>query len=235
MRKFDQEKALIQSAEEYLRELKNNYEQSLVSKQIDLSLQVQIKNILENLRSALDYVAVKIYDKCSSSKAASKIYFPIARKGAKGSDFVSIVEKNIPDCLKTRPDLVKLLESFQEFTNPNNDWLPDLATLCNENKHVQLTPQTKTEKVKRITVKTKNSEMGWDPASVHFGSGVSIGGVPVNPSTQLPVPSPTHTVEKEIWVDFQFDNNKSVLPFLQECVKGVKDIVEILEKKIINR
>jgi hypothetical protein len=60
---------------------------------------------------------------------------------------------------------------------------------------------------------------------VKFGSGVFIGGVPVNPSTQMPAPHPSQKVERIIWVDFKFDGiNESALALLQESLSGVSKI-----------
>ena len=61
---------------------------------------------------------------------------------------------------------------------------------------------------------------------VKFGAGVRIGGVPVNPDTQMPVPHPSQTVEKIIWVDFRFKGiDVSAIELLSKSVTGVKSIV----------
>jgi hypothetical protein len=44
----------------------------------------------------------------------------------------------------------------------------------------------------------------WSPDNVRFGPGVSIGGEPLDPSTQRPVPSLTQTVTEIIYVDWLF-------------------------------
>jgi hypothetical protein len=60
---------------------------------------------------------------------------------------------------------------------------------------------------------------------VRFGSGVLIGGVPVDPSTQMPVADPRLKVTKTIWVDFQFDGiGGSAIQLLREALSGVKAI-----------
>src|SRR5918912_1303759 len=99
--------------------------------------------------------------------------------------------------------------------------------LTNENKHRRLTPQEKTRN-RRVRVDTAGggavewtpgpgaAEVGFGeggsiefgpgggisfgPGGVRFGPGVSIGGVPVDPRTQRPAPSPTQTVTDTIYV-----------------------------------
>jgi hypothetical protein len=67
--------------------------------------------------------------------------------------------------------------------------------------------------------------VAWTPNSVRFGSGVFIGGVPVNPSTQMPVADPRPSVTKTIWVDFEFDGiGGSAIQLLRESLGGVKAI-----------
>jgi hypothetical protein len=62
---------------------------------------------------------------------------------------------------------------------------------------------------------------------VRFDRGAYIGGVPVDPRTQMPVPHPTQTVERIIWVDFRFDGeNISALGLLKQALAGVRKIVE---------
>jgi hypothetical protein len=44
----------------------------------------------------------------------------------------------MPDVLASRPDLLVVFESFQPFASVDNNWIADFASLCNENKHEQL-------------------------------------------------------------------------------------------------
>jgi hypothetical protein len=104
-----------------------------------LEVQDRATEVLDKLRSALDYCAHELYEQCNATPPyATKVYFPIAPRGSKKIDFRGIVGKYIPGLIGARPDLVALLESYQEFADSKkNSWLPDLATLTNENKHDQ--------------------------------------------------------------------------------------------------
>jgi hypothetical protein len=89
----------------------------------------------------------ELYERCNGSSVppSTKIYFPVAARGAKQTDFASLVNNKIKGLPKTRPDLLALLESFQEFACQANAWLPDLATLTNESKHDQFSSQDRYE------------------------------------------------------------------------------------------
>ena len=51
-------------------------------------------------------------------------------------------------------------------------------------------------------------------------------GVPIDPSTQMPVPNDTTTTEVTIWVDFKFEGiDVSALSLLKTSLQGIKDIV----------
>jgi len=229
--RFDQALALVNDAEKRLAEVQRVYEESLHAQTVSVELQIRMKGVLEGLRSALDYCARELRSRYVSGGGSGNVYFPIAPRGF-AEDFKSFVEKRkIPGLPKVRPDLVSVLESYQEFASPTNEWLPDLASLCNENKHEQLTPQ-KREESERIRVEFQCGCVSWKPECTRFGSDVRIGAVPVDPSTQLPTPSDAQTVTREVWVSFEFTTvGRPVIPFLATCVDGVKAIVNDLRVK----
>ncbi len=60
-----------------------------------------------------------------------------------------------------------------------------------------------------------------------FGGGVSVGGVPVDPRTQMPVPHPSQSVARVTWVDFRFDGiGVSAIGLLRQSVAGTNSIAE---------
>jgi hypothetical protein len=224
--RFDQANALIKDAKGRLIALRADYEESLHDKQVRVELQISIKGVLDGLRSALDYVAHELHERFGPQSQGTRVYFPIAAKGARQEDFRSLVGKNIPGLPDRRPDLVDLLESFQSFSSPENQWLPELASLANENKHANLTAQTRTED-ERITVRSREGAISWNPSMVKFSPGISILGAPIDPRTLLPVAGPSNSVTRELWVDFKFASiGQAVLPFLDRCVTGTDRIVQ---------
>ena len=225
-----QANALVQEARRRSAQLKVEYEKSLHEREVRVELQVAIKGVLDELRSALDYVAYELYEQLGNQSRKAKVYFPIAALDAKQDDFRSLVGRNIPGLPDNRPDAVTLLQSFQAFSSAENQWLPRLATLAIENKHANLTAQVRRED-ERIAVRSSGMAVSWNPNCVKFGRGVSVCGAPIDPSSQMPVPGPQHEVRREIWVNFRFaTTGQSVLPFLDVCIKGTARIVNRLRE-----
>lgn len=111
------------------------YETALLCQNVPLEMQIALKELLEHLRSALDYAARAICAGCGALTGREKIYFPIARPSAREADFAALVGRTMPGILEHRPELVDILASFQAFRAAENMWLPDLATLVNVAKH----------------------------------------------------------------------------------------------------
>src|SRR5262245_7460126 len=124
--RFEMAEALVRRATDLESALDHGtpYEEALVSGLVSVELQVLVKEIFDHLRSALDYCARELYEKCVAGPPTN-VYFPIAAKGASRADFPSLVNNKIRGLLPARPDLVRALESFQEFDSPDNAWLPD--------------------------------------------------------------------------------------------------------------
>src|SRR6185369_7192052 len=110
----------IDDATDLIRDSKNKFElikagctRSLEARTIEKQLTIDIKHCLENLRSALDYSARDLFDRFgNSSKADPKLYFPYT---SKRKDFKKRVDECIPGLSSARPDLVQMLETFQDF------------------------------------------------------------------------------------------------------------------------
>jgi hypothetical protein len=216
--------ALLKRCESDLDSVKSEYENSLHAKSISADLKINIKNLSENLRSVLDYLAHEIRETyCPKASAKQRFYFPIAQDL---SQFEGQMKKCYPGLKKGSPDLYSYLESIQPY-HRKCAWLGQFNRLNNENKHDSLVEQTRTE-TERVTVRSAGgSRVSWTPQNVKFDAGVYIGGVPVNPATQTPVPHPSQTVELTIWVDFRFQGIKvSALGLLTAVVKGVFDVAQ---------
>jgi hypothetical protein len=121
------------------------------------------------------------------------------------------------------------LERCQPF-QPGYDWLGRLNKVNNESKHDALVPQTKQELGSGVQMETaEGSSVSWSTHSVHFGRGVSIGGIPVDSLTQMPVPDPRIRVTKTVWVDFQFEGvGVSAIGLLRRAIRGVRAIISAL-------
>ena len=225
--------AVVEAARKQRRDLQTGYEESLRDREVSPHLLVGVKNVLENLRSALDYSAVAVFDRhvaghLSSSrvdKARRDVHFPIYPDDDK---FTKAIGRLFPQLQQRVPALVDELRQLQPFSSDENRWLGQFADLCNEGKHQRLAPQKREESITRVTVESARvgGAVSWTAGAVRFGSGVRILGVPVDPRTQMPVPDPSVKVKREVWVDFRFETTgASVLPFLDTCLSGTRDAV----------
>lgn len=215
--------ALIKKSRDSMVSLKNDYQASLKAKEVSEDLKVDIKNILENLRSCLDYIARDVYEKLISSPP-ERLYFPIRHTA---TEFQQVVFRDFPSLDKLAPNIYAVIEKLQPYNDP---WLGNFNRLNNNNKHEDLVEQSRTE-TRRITVLSKNGggSVSWGQG-VTFGPGVSVMGVPINPRTQMPVPNTTTDTKVEIWVDFKFqDNNESVIPFLEKSVNYVESVCNSIQ------
>jgi len=218
--------ALIKKCRDSMTGLKSDYQASLEAKSISEELKIDIKNILENLRSCLDYIAKDIHEKLVPG-TASRLYFPIRQTA---HEFAQAIARDYIGLDQTSKAIHSILEQNQPF---NDDWLGKFNRLNNENKHEDLVEQTRTE-TRRVTVSSKSGSgsVSWGPG-VTFGSGVSVMGTPIDPRTQMPVPSPHTETKVEIWIDFKFrDNNESVIPFLEKSVSKVEAICSSIQSHL---
>jgi hypothetical protein len=129
MRYFDDANELVLHGKQTLDKIKSAYEESLHEQTIKKSLLIEIKNFMENLRSALDYSAHGLYDKYGDkAKKADKIYFPYTWTGLDKATFTAkkIIEQKIPGLTANRPDIEAKIESYQYFVSADNSWLPKL-------------------------------------------------------------------------------------------------------------
>lgn len=166
---FDDAKELISHSEEAFKKIKKSYDESLHDKEIKKTLLIEIKNMMENLRSALDFTAHGLYDKYGDkARKADKIYFPYAWEGLDQLGFASkkVVDNKIPGLATNKADIVTRIESYQHLANADNKWLPKFMDLNNENKHQKLTPQIRKE--------TKQLNLSSAGASISLGQGASI-------------------------------------------------------------
>ena len=238
--RFEQAKALVQEVTNRLPEIEKSYNDSLAKRNIDVALQVGIKGIIDNLRSALDYVAYELYDRFGAKTGNAKVYFPIASREAKQTDFKSLVGKNIPNLPERYPDIVSVFESFQYFTSSDNSWLPDLAILAIENKHKNFSPQVRKE-TRELRIQSGGSAVSIGEGSrIQIGSNamIQIGGMVIPGGQTIGPGSPplqygSGKVEDITWVSFEFtDIGQPVLPFLKKSTDGVAKIIETIHGKI---
>jgi hypothetical protein len=222
--------ALVARIDFDLAKVEAGYNASLEARSIAIDLKIDIKNVGENLRSVLDYLAHDVRDKyCPTAKPSERFYFPILPDRAQ---FEAQVDRWYPGLRTGGPGLWAYLESIQPYQS-GREWLGLFNRLNNENKHGDLVEQTRIEIQQVRATSSGGGNVSWNPAGVKFGSGVSIAGVPVDPRTQMPVPHPSLRVEKITWVDFKFAGmNVSALWLLRSAVAGIKGIDAEVERHL---
>ena len=197
---------------------------------------------MENLRSALDYMAHDIYESCcQTTRLASgkpeprNIYFPYGRSEA---DFRSGVGSSLPGLDTLAPNVYSLIALIQPFQRGDN-WLYDLCSILNEKKHDRLTPQKRLE-TETYTVSSKTGSVTIrvnDPSGYvrSVPGAVKIFGVPAQFTDQgiRTAPSDKLTHKRTKWVAFLFEGtNVNVLGLLNKAVPGISDLAKKLYKEI---
>lgn len=206
--------------------IKADYDVSLQHQSISEELKVDVKNIFENLRSCLDYMAHDIFEACIVGNTPERLYFPIRQSRR---EFDQAIGSDFPDLPSLQCDVYDLLEGIQPY---NDDWLGKFNKLNNNNKHQDLEEQTKTEAQHVKVTSPRGLSVSWGPGA-NFGSGVSILGARIDPTTQMPVANSQVKTEVTIWVDFKFkENGESVLPFLEKSISNIETLFSNLGKHI---
>jgi hypothetical protein len=213
---FVQAKELVLHAGQQLERIRLLNNDCLAAKEIKTSFLIEIKNFMENLRSALDYAAHALFDKYgTSTKAKPRIYFPYAHLSRSLAAFrqEGRVEKCIPGLQARRPDIVAKIESFQHFGSYGNQ-LPIFMDLTNENKHQQLTPQVE--------------KKFW---GIHMQITIPPGGtaeIPIEPKA-LEQFVKEHSIPVATWQGFEFATNGSMVwPTLTCSHELIRKIVDEL-------
>jgi len=235
---FDDARNLISHSKQKINDIEGEYEKSLSEKTVRTEFLIEIKNLMENLRSALDFAAHSLFEKYGlSSKGFFNIYFPYATITQDLHAFQKDkkIEKCIPGIAANHPDIVSKIESMQHW-NPDFTWLPDFMKLNNENKHQRLTPQIRTEQQELRIISDNASIVLGQGAGISIETGASIeignGVIPSNQRFDLsdpPVILGDGRSEITTWISFQFEtNNQPVLPFLNTVITGVERIINEL-------
>jgi hypothetical protein len=234
---FQDARALVAHCRQAILRLEGAYRDSLTERAVKTSLLIEIKNVMENLRSALDYSAAGLSAKYGlSSCRETRTYFPYAQEKQTVVEFRQAKRTDvcIPGLSAHRPDIVAKLESYQWFADLHNAWLPRFMDLNNENKHQNLTPQVRRE-TKELRISSGNVTMSvGQGASISIGERafVQLGGALTIPGGQTfdvkrpPLAVGPGRMETVTWVSFHFAcNGEPVLPFLKKAVDGVDGIV----------
>jgi hypothetical protein len=213
---------LLRKVDEAVDRVRQHYEADLAAKRVSDELLYAVLHVISDCLSALDWTASAVWEKYGSGKGRSP-YFPLRSTAA---EFERGLDEQIKGLRANHPHIAQAMERHQPY-QPGKAALGYLHKLGRVNKHQDFTAQTRSEE-RRIEARgAGGGSISWNPTGVTFGSGVSMFGVPVNPSTQRPAPDPSVTVRETVWVDWRFrDPPVSVLPTLEALARLVREAVE---------
>ena len=120
--------------------VRQDYENAIQARSVPEFLPVRIKNLCENLRSVLDYLAQEMWDPYGNKhKARPKVYFPIRRSLKEYEEYMA---RLFPGLKPKNRNLWKFLERMQPIPGSGEAWLGDFNKLNNRNKHFDLVLHT---------------------------------------------------------------------------------------------
>lgn len=230
--------ALVDHASDELARIRAAYEQALSAQSVSPALLIAIKNLCENLRSALDFVSVAIHERdCAGDTAKLNIAFPYAKATTTQQEFRETLVKRFSGLDTTRPDLFQSFVDVQHFGSKGFTWLPAFIELNNESKHQRLIPQVRREQRELHISNGGTGIVLGQGAAIVLGNGasVSVGGALIHGGQTVStdnIPSMLGgKAEIVTWVSFHFEtNNQPVIPLLMKATAGVREIVEMLCK-----
>ena len=198
---------VLRKLPEQLEAIQKQYARALTNREMSDDLLHDIARFVEDCQRALDWTATDL-DRTYGKASDRSPYYPLHDAP---ENFATAMARDFPTVPQ---DVYDAIERHQPYQAGKKS-LGYLHALARVNKHQDFTPQTRTES-RRIRASGGGIVVDWDPGAVTFGAGVSIGGVPVDPRTQRPVPSPMQEVTEIIYVGWNFVNpNVLVLPTLE--------------------
>ena len=106
--------ALISKSKKSFISLKTDYDASLQDQTISEELKIDVKNIFENLRSCLDYIAHDIREACIVGSTVNRLYFPIRQSRI---EFDQAINKDFQNLSFLHSDVYNLIEAIQPYND----------------------------------------------------------------------------------------------------------------------
>jgi hypothetical protein len=224
-------RACLAVAYSMLENIKNEYREAILKDNTPSTLNVTIKNFLENVRSSLEYSTHYIFTThCSIHYNAKElerknVYFPIRKTQ---SSFDECINSDFRGLRDDKPEIYQILKSCQSFNGQM--WAQHLATLSNKNKHIKLTKQKKKNKIVNIV-------HGKDFFDNNFKN-VVFEDCNVGLSYNDKYDQDAHIFFKDfnMKVEFEYlfeDINQPVIPTLQDIYSGANLIISKLSNCVL--
>jgi hypothetical protein len=127
--------AILDDAQEQISALRALHDEALDKETARPRFRARVKSVLEQERSALDYLAVEITKMHGTSNGL--IYYPLAQSA---QEFPSVMAGKMPGVAAAAPAVATAIEKWQPY-QLGGEWLRDLNRLAREQKHNRLTLQ----------------------------------------------------------------------------------------------
>jgi hypothetical protein len=213
--------ALLQDAAEQIAAASQLHQQALDKQSRRRPFKTRVKNVLENQRSVLDYMAQDLTDRFGTQDGGV-VYYPLASEAAA---FDGEMNAKMPGVAAQRPAIADAIERHQTYKSV---WLKTLSSLVREQKHRQLSPQLVRKIFEcMVTEVATGAVAGWrgirfhpgriqaptggatfivpgeegrpdgaaKPLDVQAGLAILVFGVPIDYATQQPIPDERIAVE----------------------------------------
>lgn len=212
MNRFEMAYALVARAKMRRNEIGDHgdpYEEAILKGIVSIELQFILKEVLEHLRSALDYSAIEVVERLTGKKSR-RIHFPIIQKNISEEEIRHKVKKALPGVNK---EILQLFEMVQK-----SDWISKLATICNESKHQNLSVVN----VDKVNVEIYNKQgIVYTAFRKEDGTSPFKRGLPLT------------TIIKGKATYVKIDSiDEELLGFLDQCIVGTKEILDNIVKLI---
>lgn len=221
--------SMITRAETLLSDLERVYIRDLGCREVSAEALNITHEVIEKCSNVLDQAMTLAFETQIKPKLVTMPkrggYFPTAAD--EQSYRSTLGQWNAADLDVLVPDLDIKLRSLQPFANASNAVFGRIRLLANK-KHTSLAPQVRMEQRRVNVTRQGHGGVSWGPG-VSFGSGVSIMGAPIDPRTQLPVPTAGMDVTVEKWVSFHFkEGGEDSLTFCRDAVQAARRAVQTL-------
>ncbi|EPV8439435.1 hypothetical protein ACWASX_005589 [Klebsiella variicola] len=220
---------LIEKIKIDFKELSEKAANALSDDEIKSLSAIQIKQIADNIRSALDYMAIDIIQSTGITTNIKKIYFPYGKSLQK----LESMNKWMIDLKNKNPSVYNAIIQYQDFSiAPNDKWIIQLCNLSITVKHHKL------ERPQRVDQGRTTRLGGWlevdDTSTVTIGeynyqdkeSGLfkTVKNVSITPTTKT----------KDLKENFKGDTSQYSVSFnkVSFLTSSGDDVVQILDNSI---
>ena len=181
---------------------------------------IEIKNLLNNLHSSLDFISFDISIALGQSEE-DRVYFPYALYP---NNFDKKIEKL--SGIKTKlPEVYSLLESVQSY-KCGDDWLIKLITTSNHLKHRYLDSIHEREHVKISSANAFLAEgISWSTFHDNKINGFPMADIKVGENSFLIKNRGDHNTIAEIYtLSYLSKSGIAIIPFAEKCHGAIDDL-----------